>query len=86
MVPSPIAIFKDAPHREEAKVFERYILSRTGQALLRDKAGVVPVRLDVKPPADVVSITQLQVIPTDPTWIRLNREEIVAIYNTIYGE
>ena len=62
MVPSPIAIFKSSSNVEGAKAFERYILSLSGQTLLRDLAGVVPVRLDVRPPTDIESITQLQVI------------------------
>ena len=86
MVPSPIAIFKDAPNSENAKVFERFILSASGQGMLRDVAGIVPVRLDVRPPADITSITQLQVIPSDPTWIRNHKDEIWAIFNKHFGE
>jgi iron(III) transport system substrate-binding protein len=86
MVPSPIAIFKDASNVEGAKVFERFILSQSGQALLRDLAGVVPVRLDVTPPADIESITQLRVIPADPAWLRSHRDEIKSTFATFFGE
>lgn len=86
MVPSPIAIFKDAPNVAGAKAFERYILSRPGQALLRDLAGVVPVRLDVTPPDGIESITELRVIPADPAWIHAHRDEILSIFTSFYGE
>jgi iron(III) transport system substrate-binding protein len=85
MVPSPIIIFKNASNVEAAKVFEGYILSQAGQTLLRDLAGVVPVRLDVAPPAGIESIAQLQVIPVDPSWISTHRAEILSTFTSLYG-
>ena len=49
MVPSPIAIFKDADHKEVAKKFVDYVLSQEAQQKVAD-AGTVPVRTDVKMP------------------------------------
>ncbi len=86
MVPSPIAIFKDAPDVAGAKTFERYILSQSGQALLRDLAGVVPVRPDVTPPDGIESITQLRVTPADPAWIQAHHEQVLSVYDVLYGE
>jgi iron(III) transport system substrate-binding protein len=84
MVPSPVAIFKDASHPEAAKAFQRYILSQEGQAMLRDLVGVVPVRLDVAPPGDIQSITQLRVIPADPAWIRAHRDDVLSTFAALY--
>lgn len=86
MVPSPISIFEDASNVEGAKAFERYILSKEGQIMLRDKGGFVPVRLDVIPPERITSITQLIVIPSDPVWIQEHKEEIVSKFIDIYGQ
>jgi len=86
MVPSPVAIFKDASNAEGAKAFERYILSQSGQAMLVDLASVVPVRLDVTPPGDIQSITMLQVMPTDPIWIQDHREEVLSTFAHLYGQ
>jgi iron(III) transport system substrate-binding protein len=86
MVPSPIAIFKQAPNVEAAKVFESFILSQAGQTLLRDIAGVVPVRLDVTPPAGIESITQLKVIPADPAWLLSHHDEIKSTFAAFFGE
>ena len=85
MVPSPIAIFKDSPNIEVAKVFERYILSKRGQTVLRDLGGFVPVRLDVSPPERITTITQLSVIPSDKDWITEHIDEIVSKFIDIFG-
>ena len=85
MVPSPIAIFKDSQNIEVAKVFVRYILSKRGQAVLRDLGGYVPVRLDVSPPERITSITQLKVIPSDKHWITEHKDEIVSKFIGIFG-
>lgn len=85
LVPSPIAIFKDTKHHQEAMLFVRYILSKEGQTLLRDLGGFMPVRLDVNPPEKIVSITQLKVIPSDKEWIRENKDYIISKFVEIYG-
>ena len=49
MVPSPIAIFKDADHVDNAKKFVDYVMTQEAQQKVAD-AGTVPVRRDVKMP------------------------------------
>lgn len=49
MVPSPVAIFKNAPHKDNAKKFVDYLLTQEAQQKVAD-AGTVPVRNDVKIP------------------------------------
>ena len=49
MVPSPIAIFKDADHKDAAKKFVDYVMTQEAQQKVAD-AGTVPVRKDVKIP------------------------------------
>ena len=49
MVPSPIAILKNADHMDIAKKFVDYILTQEAQQKVAD-AGTVPVREDVKMP------------------------------------
>jgi iron(III) transport system substrate-binding protein len=85
MVPSPIAIFRDSQSVEAAKVFERYVLSKKGQTVLRDLGGFVPVRLDVSPPERITTITQLKVIPSDRAWIAEHEDEIVSKFTEIFG-
>ena len=49
MVPSPVAIFKNAPHKDNAKKFVDYLLTQEAQQKVAN-AGTVPVRNDVKIP------------------------------------
>lgn len=49
MVPSPVAIFKDAEHKENAKKFVDYLLTQEAQQKVAE-AGTVPVRRDVTMP------------------------------------
>ncbi len=49
MVPSPIAIFRQAQHMDAAKKFVDYIMTREAQQKVAD-AGTVPVRRDVTMP------------------------------------
>ena len=49
MVPSPVAIFKDADHKDAAKKFVDYLVSQEAQQMVAN-AGTVPVRRDVTMP------------------------------------
>ncbi len=49
MVPSPVAIFKDAEHKDNAKKFVDYLMTQEAQQKVAE-AGTVPVRRDVKMP------------------------------------
>ena len=49
MVPSPVAIFKEAEHKDNAKKFVDYLMTLEAQQMIAD-AGTVPVRRDVTMP------------------------------------
>lgn len=49
MVPSPIAIFKDADHKDNAKKFLDYLMTQEAQQMVAN-SGTVPVRRDVNMP------------------------------------
>ncbi|MBR1730317.1 MAG: ABC transporter substrate-binding protein [Selenomonadaceae bacterium] len=49
MVPSPIAIFADADHKDNAKKFIDYVMTQEAQQQIAN-AGTVPVRTDVAMP------------------------------------
>ena len=49
MVPSPVAIFKDADHKDNAKKFVDYLVTQEAQQKVAE-AGTVPVRRDVQMP------------------------------------
>ena len=49
MVPSPVAIFKDAEHKDNAKKFVDYLMTQEAQQKVAE-AGTVPVRRDIQMP------------------------------------
>ena len=49
MVPSPVAIFKDADHKDNAKKFVDYLMTQEAQQKVAE-AGTAPVRRDVQMP------------------------------------
>ena len=49
MVPSPVAIFKDADHKDNAKKFVDYLTTAEAQQMIAE-AGTVPARRDVTMP------------------------------------
>ena len=49
MVPSPVAIFKDADHKDAAKKFVDYLVTQEAQQMVAN-AGTVPVRRDIQMP------------------------------------
>ncbi|MBR5914570.1 MAG: ABC transporter substrate-binding protein [Selenomonadaceae bacterium] len=73
VVPSPIAILKDADHMEAAKKFVDYVLSQEAQQKVAN-AGTVPVRTDVKMPEKYNLPTPEQALQNG---IKINYTEIL---------
>lgn len=73
VVPSPIAIFKNAEHMEAAKKFVDYVLSQEAQQKIA-QAGTVPVRTDVKMPEKYNLPTPEQALQNG---IKINYTEIL---------
>lgn len=53
MLPSPVAIMKGTPNLSAAKKFVDFLLSKDGQQIIAN-GGTLPVRSDVKLPADTL--------------------------------
>ncbi|MEE9420075.1 MAG: ABC transporter substrate-binding protein [Desulfatiglandaceae bacterium] len=82
MVPSPIGIVADTKNMEGAKTFLRYSLSREGQREFV-KAGFIPVRGDVEPPAGTPPLNQIKTLQVDYKWLVKNQKEIVKRFEKI---
>jgi iron(III) transport system substrate-binding protein len=83
-IPSPIAIFRDAPNQAAARHFVDYILSVEGQETLVREANFIPVRGDVTGPEgapgdDVVGLA------VDADFIAANRDRILQVFETHIG-
>ena len=87
MVPSPIAIFKDADHLDAAKKFVDYVMTQEAQQKVAD-AGTVPVRKDIKmpekynlPDPELALNTGIKVKYTD---ILPHKEETIRKFSTLF--
>ncbi len=87
MVPSPVAIFKDAPNKEAAKKFVNYLLTKEAQQMVAN-AGTVPVRTDVKMPDKYnlpsPELTLATGIKIDYNEVLKNKEEIVKKFSELF--
>lgn len=68
MVVAPIAILSAAPHPNAAKLFVDFLLSHTGQELIRDVTGAYPARPDVAPPAGLRPLSSVPVLRPRAPW------------------
>jgi len=76
-----IAIIKNAPHPNAAKLFARWILSTEGQRALRD-AGMIPARIDILPLNRELGGVDLFVLKKE--WAE-KREEYTEVMAEIFG-
>lgn len=82
-LPSPIAIGKNAPNAEAAKVFVDFILSREGQQILVDR-HFMPVRTDIDPPAGVAVPEAITILSTDNEWLAEHGSELRERFANFY--
>lgn len=87
MVPSPVAIFKEAAHKDNAKKFVDYLMTQEAQQKVAE-AGTVPVRRDVTIPerynlpkpedalANGIKINYSEVLA--------NKDEIIKKFSTLF--
>ena len=68
MMLGPIAILRGAPHRNVARLFIEFALSREGQVALRDLLGAYSPREDVGPPRGCPDLASLSVMTPMGGW------------------
>ncbi len=88
MVPSPVAIFKDAPNKENAKKFVDYLLSQEAQQMVAN-AGTVPVRTDITmpekynlPAPEVALNSGIKISYTD---VMAQKEDLVQRFSNLFN-
>ncbi len=84
MVQSPLAIAKDAPHPNAAKLLFEFILSQEGQALFQVLAGDYSVRDDVPPMPGKRPFKELNIIQIDWEKVEQKREECTIEFETLF--
>jgi iron(III) transport system substrate-binding protein len=85
LVVSPVAIAKDAPHPNAAKLFTEFIFSKESQQLLADKEGLYTGHPEVTYPADKPKLKDLKLLPADADELEKRNAEIKKRFVEIFG-
>jgi iron(III) transport system substrate-binding protein len=85
LVVSPVAIAKDAPHPNAAKLFTEFIFARESQQLLADKEGLYTGHPDVTYPADKPKLKDLKLLAADADELEKRNAEIKKRFVEFFG-
>jgi len=85
LVVSPVAIAKDAPHPNAAKLFMEFIFAKEQQQLLADKEGLYTGHPDVTYPADKPKLKDLKLLTADADELEKRNAEIKKRFVEYFG-
>jgi iron(III) transport system substrate-binding protein len=85
LVVSPVAIAKDAPHPNAAKLFIEFIFSKESQQLLADKEGLYTGHPDVTYPADKPKLKDLKLLAPNADELEKRNAEIKKRFTEFFG-
>jgi iron(III) transport system substrate-binding protein len=82
---SPLAVMKDAPHPDAARLFYAYLYSKETQQMLIDFGGLRSVRVGMKEPASRIPISRIRLFHDDPNGVLKNSDELKTKYAQYFG-
>ena len=82
-VPDAIAIVKNCPHEENAKLFEDFILSHDAQEEQSKNWNRRPSRNDVSLPEGLSPIKSIRLVDYDFSWAAAEKENIIKEFNAV---
>jgi iron(III) transport system substrate-binding protein len=85
LIVSPVAIAKNAPHPNAAKLFTEFIFTKEVQQLLADKEGLYTGHPEVTYPADKPKLKDLKLLSADPEELEKRNAEIKKRFVEIFG-
>ena len=85
LVVSPVAVAKDAPHPNAAKLFVDYIFSKDSQQLLADKEGLYTGHPQVTYPADKPKLKDLKLLSVEADELEKRNAEIKKRFIEYFG-
>jgi iron(III) transport system substrate-binding protein len=85
LVVSPVAIAKDSPRPNAAKLFTEFIFTKESQQLLADKEGLYTGHPEVTYPADKPKLKDLKLLPADPDELEKRNAEIKKRFIEFFG-
>ena len=85
LVVSPVAIAKNAPHPNAAKLFTEFIFAKESQQLLADKEGLYTGHPEVSYPKDKPKLKDLNLLPADADELEKRNAEIKKRFVEFFG-
>lgn len=85
LIVSPVAIAKDAPHPNAAKLFMEFIFAKESQQLLADKEGLYTGHPEVTYPADKPKIKDLKLLSVSADELEKRNAEIKKRFTEYFG-
>jgi iron(III) transport system substrate-binding protein len=85
LIVSPMAIAKDAPHPNAAKLFAEFVFAKESQQLLADKEGLYTGHPDVIYPTDKPKLKDLKLLPPDAAELEKRNAEIKKRFVEFFG-
>ena len=85
LVVSPVAIAKNAPHPNGAKLFTEFIFSKESQQLLADKEGLYTGHPQVTYPTDKPKLKDLKLLAADADELEKRNAEIKKRFIEYFG-
>lgn len=85
LVVSPVAIAKDAPRPNAAKLFSEFIFAKESQQLLADKEGLYTGHPEVTYPTDKPKLKDLKLLSADPDELEKRNAEIKKRFVEFFG-
>jgi iron(III) transport system substrate-binding protein len=85
LVVSPVAIAKDAPHPNAAKLFTEFIFAKESQQLLADKEGLYTGHPEVTYPNDKPKLKELKLLSADADELEKRNNEIKKRFTEYFG-
>lgn len=82
----PVAIPKNAPHPNAAKLFLNWRISKDGQTKMQDGFGMRSVREDMGPPKGLPEGSKVGILILNPDEVRAKREEIIERWQAVFGK
>ncbi|HET8563231.1 MAG TPA: extracellular solute-binding protein [Candidatus Binatia bacterium] len=85
LVVSPVAIAKDAPRPNAARLFTEFIFAKESQQLMADKEGLYTGHPEVTYPADKPKLKDLKLLPADADELERRNAEIKKRFIEFFG-
>jgi iron(III) transport system substrate-binding protein len=85
LVVSPVAIAKDSPRPNAAKLFTEFIFAKESQQLLADKEGLYTGHPEVTYPADKPKLKDLKILAVDPDELEKRNAELKKRFIEYFG-